>query len=51
MNDTLRFAPALATGVGSLPGGDAREAAKTATGSFEDFPTCPSSPPAAPAPT
>ncbi|MFD7030685.1 methionine synthase [Streptomyces sp. NPDC059917] len=27
-----------ATGVGSLPGGDAREAAKTVTGSFEDFP-------------
>ncbi|MCH0538002.1 methionine synthase [Streptomyces sp. MUM 203J] len=26
-----------ATGVGSLPGGDAREAAKTVTGSFEDF--------------
>ncbi|MFJ3666552.1 methionine synthase [Streptomyces sp. NPDC090106] len=31
-----RFAPA--TGVGSLPGGDAREAAKASTGSFEDFP-------------
>ncbi|MFF3768826.1 methionine synthase [Streptomyces sp. NPDC002232] len=30
------FGPA--TGVGSLPGGDAREAAKTVTGSFEDFP-------------
>ncbi|MFI8340635.1 methionine synthase [Streptomyces sp. NPDC085639] len=29
---------AAATGVGSLPGGDAREAAKTVTGSFEDFP-------------
>ncbi|MFD8415387.1 methionine synthase [Streptomyces sp. NPDC059650] len=29
---------ASATGVGSLPGGDAREAAKTVTGSFEDFP-------------
>ncbi|MFE9095393.1 methionine synthase [Streptomyces sp. NPDC007264] len=27
-----------ATGVGSLPGGDAREAAKTVTGSLEDFP-------------
>lgn len=27
-----------ATGVGSLPGGDAREAARTVTGSFEDFP-------------
>ncbi|WP_329442241.1 methionine synthase [Streptomyces sp. NBC_01426] len=29
---------ANATGVGSLPGGDAREAAKTVTGSFEEFP-------------
>ncbi|MER5869613.1 methionine synthase [Streptomyces sp. NPDC002044] len=27
-----------ATGIGSLPGGDAREAARTVTGSFEDFP-------------
>ncbi|MGW7050949.1 methionine synthase [Streptomyces sp. NPDC054887] len=27
-----------ATGVGSMPGGDAREAARTVTGSFEDFP-------------
>ncbi|MEV7618055.1 methionine synthase [Streptomyces sp. NPDC089799] len=26
-----------ATGIGSMPGGDAREAAKTVTGSFEDF--------------
>ncbi|QEU91653.1 methionine synthase [Streptomyces kanamyceticus] len=32
MND-LRWGPA--TGVGSMPGGDAREAAKTVTGSFE----------------
>ncbi|MFG2112909.1 methionine synthase [Streptomyces sp. NPDC048718] len=32
------FPWAPATGVGSLPGGDAREAAKTVTGSFEDFP-------------
>lgn len=30
------FGPA--TGVGSLPGGDAREAAKTVTGTLEDFP-------------
>lgn len=30
------FGPA--TGVGSMPGGDAREAAKTVTGSFETFP-------------
>ncbi|GAA1562462.1 MULTISPECIES: methionine synthase [Streptomyces] len=35
---------ANATGVGSLPGGDAREAAKTATGSFEDFPYLPELP-------
>ncbi|GGV61053.1 hypothetical protein GCM10010277_65650 [Streptomyces longisporoflavus] len=27
-----------ATGIGSMPGGDAREAAKTVTGSFEEFP-------------
>ncbi|MER7516388.1 methionine synthase [Streptomyces sp. NPDC126499] len=27
-----------ATGVGSMPSGDAREAARTVTGSFEDFP-------------
>lgn len=40
MNDT--FAPA--TGIGSLPGHDAREAAKTATGSFEDFPFLPELP-------
>ncbi|MFI8259082.1 methionine synthase [Streptomyces sp. NPDC085665] len=33
-----------ATGVGSLPGGDAREATKTATGSFEDFPYLPELP-------
>ncbi|MGW0119788.1 methionine synthase [Streptomyces sp. NPDC003327] len=36
MSDTRLWGPA--TGVGSLPGGDAREAAKTVTGSFEDFP-------------
>ncbi|MER7467700.1 methionine synthase [Streptomyces sp. NPDC097981] len=35
---------AAATGVGSLPGGDAREAAKTATGSFEEFPYLPELP-------
>ncbi|MFF8608251.1 methionine synthase [Streptomyces sp. NPDC015346] len=33
-----------ATGVGSLPGGDAREAARAATGSFEDFPFLPELP-------
>ncbi|WP_155058249.1 methionine synthase [Streptomyces blattellae] len=36
MNENPTFAPA--TGVGSMPGGDAREAAKTVTGTFEDFP-------------
>ncbi|MEU3854225.1 methionine synthase [Streptomyces sp. NPDC029554] len=41
-NSQFRFGPA--TGVGSLPGGDAREAAKTATGSFEDFPFLPELP-------
>ncbi|WP_217162365.1 methionine synthase [Streptomyces sp. AC512_CC834] len=40
MNDT--FAPA--TGIGSLPGHDVREAAKTATGTFEDFPFLPELP-------
>ncbi|MET7618588.1 methionine synthase [Streptomyces sp. NPDC005408] len=33
-----------ATGVGSMPGGDAREAAKTVAGSFEDFPHLPELP-------
>ncbi|MEU8621051.1 methionine synthase [Streptomyces sp. NPDC048623] len=37
-SDERTFPWAPATGVGSLPGGDAREAARTATGSFEDFP-------------
>ncbi|SNX64206.1 cobalamin-independent methionine synthase catalytic subunit [Streptomyces sp. TLI_55] len=41
-NSQFTFAPA--TGVGSLPGGDAREAARTATGSFEDFPFLPELP-------
>nr|WP_107902553.1 methionine synthase [Streptomyces chartreusis] len=36
MNANPTFAPA--TGIGSMPGGDAREAAKTVTGSLEDFP-------------
>ncbi|UQX03118.1 methionine synthase [Streptomyces sp. RerS4] len=35
---------ANATGVGSMPGGDAREAAKTVTGSFEEFPYLPELP-------
>ncbi|MEV6114311.1 methionine synthase [Streptomyces sp. NPDC052109] len=38
----MRFPPA--TGVGSMPGGDTREAAKTVTGSFEDFPFLPELP-------
>jgi hypothetical protein len=33
-----------ATGVGSMPGGDAHEAAKTVAGSFEDFPYLPELP-------
>lgn len=33
-----------ATGIGSLPGGDAREAAKAAAGTFEDFPYLPELP-------
>ncbi|MFD0368882.1 methionine synthase [Streptomyces sp. NPDC127114] len=37
-DNTHEFPWASATGVGSMPGGDAREAAKTVTGSFEDFP-------------
>jgi hypothetical protein len=41
-NSVFRFGPA--TGVGSMPGGDAREAAKTVVGSFEDFPFLPELP-------
>ncbi|MFB7656023.1 MULTISPECIES: methionine synthase [unclassified Streptomyces] len=41
-NSQSRFGPA--TGVGSLPGDDAREAVKAATGSFEDFPFLPELP-------
>ncbi|NEA01381.1 methionine synthase, partial [Streptomyces sp. SID10116] len=33
MSDAFTWGPA--TGIGSMPGGDAREAAKTVTGSFE----------------
>ncbi|MFD5258796.1 methionine synthase [Streptomyces bobili] len=36
MNAYLSFGSA--TGIGSMPGGDAREAARTVTGSFEEFP-------------
>ncbi|MFE0803601.1 methionine synthase [Streptomyces sp. NPDC058812] len=42
MNDDPRLGPA--TGIGSLPGTDAREAAKTSTGTFEDFPFLPELP-------
>ncbi|MFG2329151.1 methionine synthase [Streptomyces sp. NPDC048604] len=38
MSETTDFTWGPATGVGSMPGGDAREAAKTVTGTFEDFP-------------
>ncbi|CAL9566912.1 methionine synthase [Streptomyces sp. enrichment culture] len=38
MSEDSQFSFGAATGVGSMPGGDAREAAKTVTGSFEDFP-------------
>ncbi len=41
---TAHFSFAPATGIGSLPGGDALEAAKTATGSFDDFPFLPELP-------
>ncbi|MCX4765167.1 methionine synthase [Streptomyces sp. NBC_01275] len=44
MSNTTTFRFGAATGVGSLPGGDAREAAKAATGSFEDFPFLPELP-------
>jgi hypothetical protein len=42
-NDS-QFSPGAATGVGSLPGGDAREAARMSTGTFEDFPFLPELP-------
>ncbi|MGW6140774.1 methionine synthase [Streptomyces sp. NPDC055140] len=38
MSENSKFRPGPATGVGSMPGGDAREAAKTVTGSVEEFP-------------
>ncbi|MFD6924257.1 methionine synthase [Streptomyces sp. NPDC059944] len=38
MSENSVFSFGAATGVGSMPGGDAREAAKTVTGSLEDFP-------------
>ncbi|MEE1741314.1 methionine synthase [Streptomyces sp. BE147] len=36
MSEKSKFSGCPATGVGSMPGGDAREAAKTVTGSFAD---------------
>ncbi|MFJ9682862.1 methionine synthase [Streptomyces sp. NPDC101194] len=36
MNEKSKFSGCPATGIGSMPGGDAREAAKTVTGSFGD---------------
>ncbi|MET9395439.1 methionine synthase [Streptomyces sp. NPDC006624] len=44
MSENSQFSFGAATGVGSLPGGDAREAVKTATGTFEDFPFLPELP-------
>ncbi|MFD6173709.1 methionine synthase [Streptomyces coeruleorubidus] len=44
MSENSQFRFGAATGVGSMPGGDAREAAKTATGTFEDFPFLPELP-------
>ncbi|MFJ4469311.1 methionine synthase [Streptomyces sp. NPDC089424] len=44
MSENSQFGFGAATGIGSLPGGDAREAAKTVTGSFEDFPFLPELP-------
>ncbi|MBK3564072.1 methionine synthase [Streptomyces sp. MBT62] len=44
MSNNSQFSFGPATGVGSLPGGDAREAAKTATGAFESFPFLPELP-------
>ncbi|MEV0482828.1 methionine synthase [Streptomyces sp. NPDC050508] len=44
MSNNSQFSFGPATGVGSLPGVDAREAAKTATGAFEDFPFLPELP-------
>jgi len=44
VSNKTTFSFGAATGVGSLPGTDAREAAKTATGAFEDFPFLPELP-------
>lgn len=44
MSENSQFQFGAATGVGSMPGGDAREAVKTAAGTFEDFPFLPELP-------
>ncbi|MET9683655.1 methionine synthase [Streptomyces coeruleorubidus] len=44
MSENSQFRFGAATGVGSMPGGDAREAVKTVTGTFEDFPFLPELP-------
>ncbi|WP_328438431.1 methionine synthase [Streptomyces sp. NBC_00444] len=44
MSENSQFTFAPATGIGSMPGGDAREAVKTVTGSLEDFPFLPELP-------
>ncbi|MFE7131258.1 methionine synthase [Streptomyces sp. NPDC057638] len=44
MSEKNEFVWGPATGVGSMPGGDARESARTVTGSFEHFPHLPELP-------
>ncbi|MFI2508604.1 methionine synthase [Streptomyces sp. NPDC018972] len=44
MSENSQFSLGPATGIGSMPGGDAREAARTVTGSFETFPHLPELP-------
>ncbi|MER6911835.1 methionine synthase [Streptomyces sp. NPDC000594] len=44
MSEKRAFVWGPATGVGSMPGGDARESARTVTGSFEGFPHLPELP-------
>lgn len=44
MNEISGWGPGTATGVGSMPGTDAREAAKTVTGSLETLPYLPELP-------
>ncbi|MYX25308.1 methionine synthase [Streptomyces sp. SID8381] len=44
MSENSQFQFGAATGVGSMPGGDAREAVKTAAGTFETFPFLPELP-------